>query len=294
MSEREGGGGCRNSNSQLQIGRESLSQMCWMQSANTVVLLVVSVQSSDSFWPGEENVGPVQVRPVQVVCTALWPLRTFLYLAQLKRHFRNTRAHKSCLSLSRSLCICLCGAGDTLKARIWALFRLQRVWITPGKCRPQCQPQRWHLGPAKARGQTDLCFWQNDKMLLGKWSFPKEVIVMGGKKKKKEEKKHLWVWQWPGWVARAAAGIWCWSWLVLAKCWAQNSSEEGLSLCLTVKDTHSSLAICVPKVKHVLNEARVLRLGQSWIRNSSVFLQLLLENGDNIFLLPGRFWGQTY
>lgn len=40
---------------------------------------------------------------------------------------------------------------------------------------------------------------------------------------------------------------------------------------LDCQGQHSSLTICVPKVKHVLNEARVLCFGQSWILNSSVF-----------------------
>lgn len=223
---------------------------------------------------------------IQVVHTALWPLSTFLYMAQLKRHFRNTRAHRSCLSLSRSLCGCLCGAGDTLKARIWALIHLQGVWITPRKCRPQSATK-----VTSGIYQSPCAFGRMTKRFLGNDLFPKKLLSWVERRRRRKTSSESGSGQgaWPELLRGSGAD----HRLVLAKCWAQNSSEEGLSLCLTVKDTHSSLAICVPKVKHVLNEARVLRLGQSWIRNSSMFLQLLLKNGANIFLLPGRFWGQA-
>lgn len=134
--------------------------MCWIQSANAVVLLVVSIQSSDNFSLERRTLG-LYIVLIQVVHTALWPLSTFLYLAQLKRHFRNTRAHRSCLSLSRSLCVCLCGAGDTLKARIWALIHLQGVWIAPRKCRPQ----------STTKVTSGICQspWPNWLVLLAEW-----------------------------------------------------------------------------------------------------------------------------
>lgn len=98
--------------------------------------------------------------------------------------------------------------------------------------------------------------------------FPKVVVVMGGMGWRKKNSKCRSGWGEQPELLLGSRAHHC---LVLAKCWAQKSSKEVLSLCLTVKDTHSSLNICVPKVKHVLNEARVLCLGQSWILNSSVF-----------------------
>lgn len=108
-SEREG----------RKLQRGNLYQMGWIQSASTVVLVVVLIFSPSNFfhlgWRGKHR-----VCIAQMYC--LWPFSPFLYLAQLTWCFRNTRAHKTCLSFSRPTFISLCEAEDTLKTRIWVLF----------------------------------------------------------------------------------------------------------------------------------------------------------------------------
>ena len=141
-----------------------------------------------------------------------------------------------------------------------------------------------HLGPADLSVNPKGDIWDLPKPVAklictsGRTThfFPQSSCCHVWKKKKKTNcESGSGRGEWPELLRGSGA----YHWLVLAKRWAQKSSEEVLSLCLTVKDTCSSLAICVPKVKHVLNEARVLRLGQSWILNSSMFCSFCWKMG---------------
>lgn len=170
--------GCRNSNSQLQIGTGSLGQMCWIQSANTVVLLVVSIQSSDKFWPGEENVGPVHcARTSRSYCPVGPP------------------AHSSTWHSSKGIP----GTQELAKV-VWAFLDFfvfacvgQEAHWKPGFEPYFTYKESWsHLGAAGLSVSLKGDIWDLPKpvakltcafgrMLSGKFFFPKEVVVHGWK-----------------------------------------------------------------------------------------------------------------
>lgn len=179
--------------------------------------------------------------------------------------------HKSSQKLSElfQISICLCGAGITLKAS----FHLQGALITRG-LQPQGQTKRWIWDLA-----NPTCFWQS---ACQEMIFPQRSCCDGWEEEGEGAERAV--------LSVAVAEpcrTWCWWLAPSAECWDTTAlrKESGCA----AKDTQSSLAIWVPRVKRVLNEARVLCSGQSWILNSSMVLQLLLKNGANIFLLPGRF-----
>lgn len=158
-----------------------------------------------------------------------------------------------------------------LKGNYWVSLAVLCMLLLSGRWKSaRYQPERWLLGATEAHGQS----WFVLLVQLG--AFPKVLIVTGEEKRENSTESGS---KGGELLLGSRSSLPC-SCKVLSTKELQGSIKSALDC----QGQHSSLTICVPKVKHVLNEARVLCLGQSWILNSSVFCSFLLKKWGCCFL----------
>lgn len=189
-------------------------------------------------WRGEHWVCPL----CSVARAALWPLSTLLYLAQLKRYFRNTRAHKSCLSLSRSLFACV-GQESHWKPH----FTSKESWSHQG-LQPQGQTKRWIWDLAKP-----TCFWQNAFQGM---IFPQRSCCDGWEEEGEEGERAV--------VSVAVAEpcrTWCWWLAPSAECWDTTAPGRSQSVLARTHRVHW-LDVC-PELSMCLMRLECFALGRA-------------------------------